>query len=247
MNRLKDRVAIVTGGAHGIGRATVEAFLGEGASVALWDVDEEAGKSTVAEFERHGALIRFQHVDVADFAAVEEATRRTAAEFDRIDILVNNAGILRDSSMKKMTPTQWRQVIDVNLTGVFHCAKAVYPYMAERGYGRILNASSVVAHHGNFGQSNYVASKAAVIGLTKTWAREFGRKGITVNAVAPGFIRTEMIDAVPKEMLVLAEAHTPLQRMGEPEEVAAAYLFLASEDAGFITGAVLNVDGGLVF
>ena len=148
--------------------------------------------------------------------------------------------------MKKMTAAQWQQVIDVNLMGVFNCVKAVSPYMLERGYGRILNASSVVALYGNFGQTNYVAAKAGVIGMSKVWAREFGRKGVTVNAVAPGFIQTDMVGTIPKEYLDQLKEKTPLGRMGQPEDIANAYLFLASDEASFITGTTLSVDGGLV-
>jgi 3-oxoacyl-[acyl-carrier protein] reductase len=163
-----------------------------------------------------------------------------------VDILINNAGITRDSSLKKMTPEQWQQVIDVNLTGVFNCTKAVYPHLEQRGGGRILNAASVVGIYGNFGQTNYVATKAGVIGMTKVWAREFGRKGITVNAVAPGFINTEMLDTVPENVINDLKAKTPMQRLGEVEDIANAYAFLASDEASFISGITLSVDGGLV-
>jgi 3-oxoacyl-[acyl-carrier protein] reductase len=180
-------------------------------------------------------------------AAVKASAEQVNQDFGSIDILVNNAGITRDASLKKMTEQQWQQVIDVNLTGVFNCTKAIYPFMAEKGTGRILNAASVVAHNGNFGQTNYVAAKAGVIGMTKVWAREFGRKGITVNAVAPGFINTEMVETVPAAILEGMASKTPLGRLGEAEDIANAYLFLASDEAAFITGVVLNVDGGLVF
>ena len=186
-------------------------------------------------------------VNTASLSEATKAANKVKDKFGAIDILVNNAGITRDASLKKMTPDQWHQVIDVNLTGVFNCTKAVYPHMAEKGWGRILNAASVVAHYGNFGQTNYVAAKAGVIGMTKTWAREFGRKGITVNAVAPGFIQTDMVKTVPEEVLKGMASQTALLRMGEPIDIANAYLFLASEEAKFITGTCLNVDGGLVF
>ncbi|RME36761.1 MAG: 3-oxoacyl-ACP reductase FabG [Deltaproteobacteria bacterium] len=246
MKRLQGKVAIVTGGNRGIGRATVERFIAEGARVAIWDIDAEAGQSLAARLCGQGHEVRFYQVDTAQWAAVHEAAAHVQSDFGRIDILVNNAGITRDASMKKMTPSQWQQVIDVNLTGVFHCTKAVWPYMAANGWGRILNAASVVAHYGNFGQTNYVASKAGVIGMTKVWAREFGRKGITVNAVAPGFIDTEMARAVPSDILDALAQRTPLGRLGTPNEVASVYAFLASDDASFITAAVINVDGGLV-
>ena len=185
-------------------------------------------------------------MDTSSLEAVNIAAQAVARDFGQIDILINNAGIIRDASMKKITAAQWQQVIDVNLTGVFNCTKAVSTFMLERGYGRILNASSIVGLYGNFGQTNYVAAKAGVIGMTKVWAREFGRKGITVNAVAPGFIQTEMVDTIPGEYVSQLNERTPLGRMGTPEDVASAYLFLASDEAAFITGTTLRVDGGLV-
>lgn len=247
MKRLENKVAIITGGARGIGKGTVQKFLDEGAAVAIWDIDEEAGKATAIELKNGGGKnLRFYKVNTTDLPSVTEAAAQVAADFGGIDILVNNAGITRDASMKKMTAQQWQQVIDVNLTGVFNCTKAVFPYLIERGGGRIINAASVVAHNGNFGQTNYVATKAGVIGMTKTWAREFGRKGITVNAVAPGFINTEMIQTVPENILDNLRGKTPLGRLGEVEDIANAYCFLASDEAAFITGTTLNVDGGLV-
>ena len=247
MNRLQDKVAIITGGARGIGKATAKKFLSEGAAVAIWDINDELGKATTTEMEKESAgKVQFYKVNTTDLAAVTTAAAQVAADFGGIDILVNNAGITRDASVKKMTSEQWQQVIDVNLTGVFNCTKAVAPYLIERGGGRIINAASVVAHNGNFGQTNYVATKAGVIGMTKTWAREFGRKGITANAIAPGFINTEMIRTVPENIIDNLKGKTPLGRLGEVEDIASAYCFLASDEAAFITGTVLNVDGGLV-
>ncbi len=246
MGRLEGRTAIITGGAKGIGKATAKLFLEEGASIAIWDIDMQAGQAATVELKKKENNIRFYKVNTTELEAVIDAARQVQADFGRIDILINNAGITRDASMKNMSGQQWQQVIDVNLTGVFNCTKAIYPYMADQNYGRILNAASVVAHYGNFGQSNYVATKAGVIGLTKVWAREFGRKGITVNAIAPGFIQTEMMETVPENVLNDLKAKTPLGRMGETSDIAYAYLFLASEQSAFITGAVLNVDGGLV-
>lgn len=244
--RLQGKVAIITGGANGIGKATAARFLQEGAHVAIWDINEVAGKALATTWAAQGASCKFYRVDTANLEAVTEMAEAVAQDFGQIDILVNNAGITRDASMKKMTSPQWQQVIDVNLTGVFNCTKAVSPFMLERGYGRILNASSIVGIYGNFGQTNYVAAKAGVIGMTKVWAREFGRKGVTVNAVAPGFIQTEMVDTIPKEYLAQLGERTPLGRMGTPEDIANAYLFLASDEAAFITGVTLSVDGGLV-
>ncbi|MBV6426928.1 MAG: 3-oxoacyl-[acyl-carrier-protein] reductase FabG [Haliscomenobacter sp.] len=244
--RLPNRVAIITGGANGIGRVTALTFAKEGAQIAIWDINEDAGRQLAVECTALGARCIFQNVDTSNLEAATEAAEAAHREFGQIDILINNAGITRDASMKKMTAAQWQQVIDVNLTGVFNCVKAVSPYMLERGYGRILNASSVVALYGNFGQTNYVAAKAGVIGMSKVWAREFGRKGVTVNAVAPGFIQTDMVGTIPKEYLDQLKEKTPLGRMGQPEDIANAYLFLASDEASFITGTTLSVDGGLV-
>jgi 3-oxoacyl-[acyl-carrier protein] reductase len=189
--------------------------------------------------------VHFTKVDIRNYAEVDKATQAAADLFGKIDILINNAGITSDSTLKKMEPEQWQKVLDVNLTGVFNCGKAVSLRMMEHTGGRIINTSSVVALYGNFGQSNYVATKAGVIGLTKVWARELGRYQITVNAVAPGFIETDMIKTVPEKVLETLRGKSPLGRMGYPEEIANAYLFLASEKAAFITGTVISVDGGL--
>lgn len=244
--QLHNRVAIITGGANGIGKATAALFLQQGARVAIWDVNEASGQQAVQEWQAQGYDARFYRVDTAKLDAVEAAASATYQDFGQLDILLNNAGITRDASMKKMSSLQWQQVIDVNLTGVFNCTKAVSPYLVEQGYGRIISASSVVALYGNFGQTNYVAAKAGVIGMTKVWAREFGRKGITANAIAPGFIQTDMVGTIPEDYLRELEARTPVGRMGTPEDIAQAYLFLASEAAGFINGVCLSVDGGLV-
>lgn len=240
MNKLKGKVAIITGGAMGIGKATAVRFAEEGAKVVIWDINEEKGNALAKDL---GGL--FFKVNTTDLSACEEAAKTAADTFGQIDILINNAGITRDATMKKMTAEHWQQVIDVNLTGVFNCTKAILPYMLEREYGRIINAASVVAHNGNFGQTNYVATKAGVIGMTKVWAKEFGRKGITANAVAPGFIGTEMVLTIPEKVVNMLKEKTPVPRLGEPSEIAAAYAFLASDEAAFINGAVLNVDGGV--
>jgi 3-oxoacyl-[acyl-carrier protein] reductase len=244
MGKLQDKVAIITGGANGIGKATVTKFLSDGAKVAIWDINEEKGKSTLEELNA-GDRVRFYAVNTTDMKGVEAAAKQVAEDFGRIDILINNAGITRDSSLKKMTQEQWQQVIDVNLSGVFYCTHAVYPYMAAQQYGRIVTASSVVGLYGNFGQTNYAATKAGVIAMTKVWAREFGRKNITANAVAPGFIHTEMMDTIPENVLDGLRAKTPLQRLGKVEEVANLYAFLASDESPFITGAVFSIDGGV--
>ncbi|MFK8162746.1 MAG: beta-ketoacyl-ACP reductase [Lewinella sp.] len=246
MLQLQGRVTIITGGARGIGKATANKFASLGAKIAIWDIDEAAGLALAGTLKSAGHEARFYAINTVDAEACTKAAAAVLSDFGRIDVLINNAGITRDSSFKKMTVSQWQQVIDVNLTGVFNCTKAVHPYMAEAGFGRILNASSVVGLYGNFGQSNYAATKAGLIGLTKTWAREFGRHGITVNAVAPGFIATEMTSTLPEAVLAGIRERTPLQRTGQPEDIANAYAFLASEEASFISGACLSVDGGLV-
>lgn len=242
-----DKVVLITGGADGIGRVTATKFLEEGASVEIWDVNEKAAKEALDEWAEDGFAVRFQKVNVADHNEVETAMADLNSHFGKLDLLVNNAGITRDSTLIKMDQDNWQSVIDVNLTGVFNCGKAAAGIMAENGTGVILNASSVVAHNGNFGQSNYVASKTGVIGMTQTWAKELGRKGIRVNAVAPGFINTSMVETVPDKVLDQLKGNTPLGRLGEPEDIAEAYMFLASDKAAFITGTVLKVDGGLVF
>lgn len=244
MGRLTGKVAIVTGGASGIGRATVEKFLAEGARVAIWDVNE-AKATTVLHTFQAGSNLQFYNVNTADAAACKQAAEKVVTDFGRLDILINNAGITRDATTKKMTSEQWNQVIDVNLSGVFNCTQAVYPYMAEQEWGRIISASSVVGLYGNFGQANYAATKAGVIAMSKVWAKEFGRYNITANAVAPGFIHTEMMDTIPEKVLDNLKAKTPLQRLGKVEEVAALYAFLASDEAAFITGSVYSIDGGI--
>jgi len=247
MKDFKDHIVLITGGAGGIGQETARQFLDRGASVELWDMDADTGNRLVEKWSDEGHNVYFQQVDVTDFNAVEEATNNLHNRWGKLDVLVNNAGITKDATLKKMSPEDWQQVVDVNLNGVFYCGKAAADMMREQESGVILNASSVVGVYGNFGQSNYVATKSGVIGLTKTWARELGRKGVRVNAVAPGFIETPMVDTVPDKVLEKLKGQTPLGRLGKPEDIASAYLFLASDQAAFITGTVLQVDGGLVF
>jgi len=246
MKRLTGKTAVITGGAQGIGKATVIKFLGEGADVAVWDIDEEKGESLVADLGGKEQRVIFYKVNVADSDEVKTAMQNVINDLGKVDILINNAGITKDATLKKMTQEQWQQVIDVNLTGVFNCTQAITDHMIERGSGRIINASSVVGLYGNFGQTNYVATKAGVIGMTKVWARELGRKGICVNAVAPGFIATEMVAAMPEKVIQMMEEKTPLGRLGKPEDIANAYCFLASDEASFINGATICVDGGIV-
>lgn len=245
MKKLENKIAIITGGADGIGKAGAVKFSNEGATVIIWDMNEEKGAETIAELKASGGKAEFFKVNVANFDEVATTVNTIIEKYQRIDILVNNAGITRDATLKKMTSEQWDQVIAVNLTGVFNCVKNVSPHMVTQNYGRIINTSSVVALYGNFGQSNYVATKAGVIGMTKTWAKEFGRKGITVNAVAPGFILTEMVKKMPEEVLKMMEGKVPVARLGQPEEIAATYAFLASDEAAYINGTTISVDGGM--
>ncbi|WP_047246659.1 beta-ketoacyl-ACP reductase [Maribacter thermophilus] len=244
MKRLKDKVAVVTGGANGIGKITVEKFLKEGAKVVCWDINQDAGEKLIAGHK--GENLKFQQVNTVNRSEVDEAVSSIVKTYGGIDILINNAGITRDATLRKMTQEQWQSVLDVNLTGVFNCTQAISEHMVEKGSGKIVSASSVVGLYGNFGQSNYVATKSGVIGLTKVWARELGRKGINVNAVAPGFIATEMVETIPEKVIKDLESKTPLGRLGKPEDIADAYVFLSSEEASFINGATLSVDGGLV-
>lgn len=246
MNRLENRIAIITGGANGIGKATALKFAQQGAAIAIWDLNEAKGIETVHILTSMGIKAMFYKVNTVLLSEVEAAAAAVIEDFGRIDILINNAGITRDASLLKMTEEQFDMVVDVNLKGVFNCTKVVAPYMIQQNYGRIVQASSIVGLYGNYGQTNYVATKSAVIGMTKVWARELGRKGITVNAVAPGFIATEMVQTIPAKVIANIEDRTPLGRMGLPDEVANAYLFLASDEASFVNGVVLSVDGGMV-
>ncbi len=248
--RLRDKVALITGGAAGIGKATAERFVEERAKVVICDVNEELGQATAAALG-----VSFYTVDVTDRNAVQDWVDDVVERHGRIDVLVNNAGVLRDATLVKvkdgelvnqMSETDFDLVIAVNLKGVFNCTQAVAPYMMRHGGGVILNATSIVGLDGNFGQTNYVASKAGVIGMTKVWARELGRYNIRVNAVAPGPTTTEMVRSMPQKILDRFRERTPLNRLAEPRDVANAYLFLASDEASFISGVVLRVDGGIV-
>jgi 3-oxoacyl-[acyl-carrier protein] reductase len=233
--RLKDRICIVTGAAQGIGAATVARLAAEGAIVIGCDRREQPLAGAAACYG----------VDVTDRAQVDAMVASVLAAHGRIDVLVNNAGITKDARLVKMTQDQFDAVIDVNLRGVFHCAQAVAPAMIEQGRGVILNASSVVGIYGNFGQTNYAASKFGVIGFTKTWSRELGPKGIRVNAVAPGFVQTPILETIPDKVMQQMRDQVPLQRLGRPEEIASVYAFLASDDASYVNGAVIEVSGGM--
>jgi 3-oxoacyl-[acyl-carrier protein] reductase len=241
MGLLESKIAIITGGGRGIGKATAQLFTNEGATVVIAEFDEVSGQSTANELGAH-----FIKTDISNEESVNALFNFVSSEFGQLDILVNNAGILADSTLKKLDPDSFDAVINVNLRGVYLCGRAAADIMIEQGSGVILNASSVVAHHGNFGQTNYVASKAGVIGMTKVWARELGKDGIRVNAVAPGFIQTNMTAGMPEKVVDMMGEKVPLKRWGQPEDVANAYTFLASDEASYITGAVLNVDGGVV-
>lgn len=243
--KLQDKVALITGAGRGIGAATALRFAREGATIVACDVHEDDVRQTVRDCQDAGATAIGLAADVTDRSGMDRAVGSILARFGRIDVLVNNAGITRDARFEKMTEAQFDAVIDVNLKGVFNAAQAVVTGMIERGRGVILNASSVVGLHGNFGQTNYVAAKAGVIGFTRTWCRELGPKGIRVNAVAPGFIRTPMLDSVPDTVLTRMSDQVPLRRIGQPEEVANLYAFLASDEASYINGAVIEVTGGL--
>jgi len=252
---LRGKVVIVTGAAAGIGRATARRFAEEGARVAAWDVSPAASAALLEELRPAGGEGLFARVDVTDAASVEAAAQRVVDRWKRVDVLVNNAGILRDAQLVKwkdgavadrMSDAAFDAVLAVNLRGVFLCTRAVVPHMIRGGGGVVLSASSVVGLYGNFGQTNYAATKAGVISMTRTWARELGRYNIRVNAVAPGFIATEILSAMPEKVVESMVTHTPLGRMGKPEEIAEAYLWLASDAASFVHGAVLSVDGGIV-
>ncbi len=244
--RLKGRVAVVTGGSRGIGRAIALALAEEGADVAVnYQRNEAMAREVAQAIERTGRVSDIYQADVSDPEQVQRMRDAVLTRFQRADILVNNAGINRDKSFAKMDDDTWRSVIAVNLNGVFYCTKVFLDGMAARSYGRIINISSIVGQMGNFGQANYAAAKAGLLGFTKTLARELAGKGITVNAIAPGFIETDMVSGVPDDVKQKLLAQIPLRRFGKPEEVAKAVVFLGSEDASYITGQVLNVNGGM--
>ncbi|MEO7851402.1 MAG: 3-oxoacyl-[acyl-carrier-protein] reductase [Rubrivivax sp.] len=243
--RLKNKIAIVTGAAQGIGLATALKFAHEGATVVVCDLRQGAIDAAVSACTSAGAPAEGHVVDVTQRAQVDAMVAAVLARHGRIDVLVNNAGITQDARLQKMSLAQFDAVIDVNLRGVFHCAQAVSHGMVERRQGVILNASSVVGLYGNFGQSNYAASKFGVIGFTKTWARELGPKGVRVNAVAPGFIETPILASIPDKVLQRMREQVPLGRLGRAEEIANVYAFLASDEASYVNGAVIEVSGGM--
>ena len=241
--RLKNKVALITGGANGIGLATAQRFAREGAKIIVWDLSKK-GKTVVEDLKKQGYEAIFSKISVADQEQVFQGVSDAHKHFGRIDILINNAGITKDRTLLKMSKQEWDDVISVNLTGVFNCTQAVVPFMKEQNYGRIVSASSNVAIRGNYGQTNYVATKSAIIGMTKVWALELGRFGITANCIAPGFIQTAMTDAMPEEVRKQSLAHIPVGKWGLPEDIANGYLYLASDEASFVSGICLTIDGG---
>lgn len=244
--KFTDKVVLVTGAAQGIGQATALKFAREGAKLVLCDVRVESLAEVSAELDALGAEYKNYAVNVVSREQIQAMVTDVVATFGRIDVLVNNAGITADNQLLKMPEDDFDKVIAVNLKGVYNCTQLVVPVMAENGGGVILNASSVVGIYGNFGQTNYAATKWGVIGMTKTWAKELGKKGIRVNAIAPGFIATPMVKKMPEKVIEMMEGKSPLRRLGTPEDIANAYAFLASDEASFITGTVLSVDGGVV-
>ena len=242
--RLQDKVSIITGSGRGIGRATALKFAAEGARTVVCDLDQASVDAVVAQIKASGREASGYLVDVTDRSSIDEMVAGVKASYGRIDTLVNNAGVVQDARMVNMTEEQFDKVIDVNLKGTYNCAKSVIDTMLAQQSGVILNASSIVGIYGNFGQTNYAASKWGVIGMAKTWAREFGRKGIRAIAVCPGFVETDIIKDIPENVLQAMIDKVPIGRLGKPEEIASTYAFLASDEASFINGAVIEVGGG---
>lgn len=243
--RLQGKVSIITGGGQGIGQATSVKFAKEGAKVIVCDINESAAFETARKIVADGGEAIGFRVDVTDKPSITRMVEAVRDKYGRIDVLVNNAGITADAQLKKMDEEQFDRVIEINLKGVYNCTRAVVDIMLEQQSGCILNASSIVGLYGNFGQTNYAATKFGVIGMVKTWARELGRKGIRANAVCPGFIRTPILNSMPEKVIKMMEEKVPLGRLGMPEEIANTYAFLASDEASYINGAVLEVSGGV--
>lgn len=244
--RLKDKVCIVTGSGSGIGQATAIKFALEGAKVAVCDVNETAAANTVKEIIEKGGKAKSYKVDITDKESIQNVVDDLMKQYGRIDVLVNNAGIIMDAQLKKMTDDQFDKVINVNLKGTYLFSKAVVNIFIEQQKGVILNASSIVGLYGNFGQTNYAASKFGVIGFTRTWAKELGRYNIRVNAVCPGFIATSILAPMPEKVIKSMEDKVPMKRLGKPEEIANTYAFLASDEASYVNGAVIEVSGGII-
>ena len=244
--RVENKVVIITGAASGIGRQTALLFAREGAKVVVADLNEKGGREIVEEIRKAGGEAFFAKLDVCNREQSQEVVKETLDRYGKIDVLINNAGINQDALIHKMTEDQWDNVLTVDLKGPFNCIQAVVDAMTEHGTGEIINVSSIVGLYGNIGQTNYAAAKAGLIGMTKTLAKELGKKGIRINAVAPGFISTPMTAKVPEKILDMMKEKTPLKRLGQPDDVAYALLYLASDEANFVNGAVLSVDGGLI-
>lgn len=243
--RLSDKVAIITGSASGIGEATAIKFAREGAKVAVCDINLADAERVANVITEQGGTARAFHIDVTEKGSIARMVEGVMAAWGRIDTLVNNAGIVQDAQFKKMTDDQFERVVDVNLKGVYNCTKAVVDIMLEQHSGCILNASSIVGLYGNFGQTNYAATKFGVIGMVKTWARELGRKGIRANAICPGFVETPILRTMPEKVIKMMEDRVPLGRLAKPEEIANTYAWLASDEASYINGAVIEVSGGV--
>lgn len=242
--RLEGKVAIVTGSARGLGKAIVKRLAKEGAKVVVTDINEDGCIEVLREIEVAGGKGLAVKCNVTSRDEVKNLAKATLDKFGRIDILVNNAGITRDASLKKMTDEQWDAVININLKAVFICTQEISKYMVEKKTGRVISMSSLTGVAGNFGQTNYAASKSGIIGMTKTWAQELGKKNVTANVIAPGFMNTEMTKTIPENIVKQLLANIPVGRMGEPEEIAAAVVYLASDEAGFVNGVTLNINGG---
>jgi 3-oxoacyl-[acyl-carrier protein] reductase len=242
--RLKDKIAIVTGGSQGIGKAISELFAKEGATVIIMDLLPK-GQEVANSIGTSGGKAEFHTVSVTDKSSVEKLFEQVNSKYGKIDILINNAGITRDRTLEKMTEDEFDAVIEVNLKGVFICTQAVAPYMKANKYGRIVSAASNVGLRGNFGQTNYAATKAGVIAMSKTWTMELGKYGITANAIAPGFTMTDMVDKIPQEHFEAIKASIPLKTVAQPIDIAYGYLYLASDEARFVSGICLTIDGGI--
>ncbi|TXD85251.1 glucose 1-dehydrogenase [Subsaximicrobium wynnwilliamsii] len=241
--RLKDKIAIITGGSQGIGKAISELFAKEGATVIIMDVLPK-GEEVANEISESGGKAEFHKVSVTDKISVEKLFEQVNSKYGKIDILINNAGITRDRTLEKMSEAEFDAVIEVNLKGVFICTQAVAPYMKANNYGRIVSAASNVGLRGNFGQTNYAATKAGVIAMSKTWTMELGKYGITANAIAPGFTMTDMVDKIPEAQLEAIKGSIPLKTVAQPIDIAYGYLYLASDEARFVSGICLTIDGG---
>jgi len=243
--KLINKICLITGAANGIGYATAERFLKDGAKVVICDIKQDQIDQALTELRKISNDVEGFVMNVTNRAEIDETIRKIIEKYGCIDVLINNAGITKDARLVKMTEQQFDAVIDVNLKGVFNCTQAVAPHMLERGKGAIVSASSVVGLYGNYGQTNYAATKFGVVGMTMTWARELGPKGIRVNAVCPGFVETSILSTIPEDVLSSMKQHSWLKRLAQPSEIANVYAFLASDEASYINGAAIEVSGGI--